>query len=103
MPLTMLQTKLYAPPIRPHLVQHPLLIARPHDAILHTLISAYHGIVFKRLGDGAHAVFSTAPDALAATLILALLVTGWRLPLALTSGIDQLPPIALVATRAPGW
>jgi uncharacterized protein len=37
---------------------------------------------------------------LAATLILALLVTGWHLPLALASGIDQLPPIALVATIA---
>ena len=44
---------------------------------------------------------------LAATLILALLVTGWHLPLALASGIDQLPPIALVATVAVtvwyGW
>src|SRR6266545_7249605 len=37
---------------------------------------------------------------LAATLILALLVTGWHLPLALASGIDQLPPIALLATIA---
>src|SRR4051812_43836032 len=37
---------------------------------------------------------------LIATLILALVVTGWHLPLALASGIDQLPPIALVATIA---
>jgi len=37
---------------------------------------------------------------LAATLILALLVTGWHLPLALASGIDQLPPIDLLATIA---
>jgi len=37
---------------------------------------------------------------LTSTLILALLVTGWHLPLALASGIDQLPPIALVATIA---
>jgi membrane protease YdiL (CAAX protease family) len=37
---------------------------------------------------------------LTATLILALLVTGWHLPLALASGIDQLPPIALLATIA---
>jgi membrane protease YdiL (CAAX protease family) len=37
---------------------------------------------------------------LAATLILALLVTGWHLPLVLASGIDQLPPIALLATIA---
>src|SRR6266540_390960 len=37
---------------------------------------------------------------LAATLILALLVTGWHLPLALASGIDKLPPIDLLATIA---
>lgn len=37
---------------------------------------------------------------LAATAILALLVTGWHLPLALAAGIDQLPPIALLATVA---
>lgn len=37
---------------------------------------------------------------LAATTILALLVSGWHLPLALASGIDQLPLIALLATVA---
>jgi uncharacterized protein len=35
---------------------------------------------------------------LTATLILALLVAGWHLPLVLASGIDQLPPIGLLAT-----
>ena len=37
---------------------------------------------------------------LAATSILALLATGWHLPLILASGIDQLPPIGLLATIA---
>jgi class 3 adenylate cyclase len=45
----------------------PAALAR-HDAILHALITAHHGVVFKTVGDGAHAVFSTAPDALVAAL-----------------------------------
>src|SRR6266508_1072047 len=45
----------------------PAALAR-HDAILHALITAHHGVVFKTVGDSAHAVFSTAPDALAAAL-----------------------------------
>src|SRR5438132_1121054 len=40
------------------------------------------------------------PGPLLAALILALRVTGWHLPLALASGIEQLPPIALLATIA---
>jgi class 3 adenylate cyclase len=45
----------------------PSALAR-HDALLHALLIAHHGIVFKTVGDGAHAVFSTAPDTLAAAL-----------------------------------
>jgi class 3 adenylate cyclase len=45
----------------------PVALAR-HDAILHALITAHHGVVFKTVGDSAHAVFATAPDALAAAL-----------------------------------
>ncbi len=45
----------------------PAALAR-HDAILHALITAHHGVVFKTVGDSAHAVFSTAPDALNAAL-----------------------------------
>jgi LuxR family maltose regulon positive regulatory protein len=42
-------------------------IAR-HDAILQQVIAASGGIVFKTVGDGVHAVFTTAADALAAAL-----------------------------------
>jgi class 3 adenylate cyclase len=39
-----------------------------HDAILHQVIAASGGIVFKTVGDAFHAVFMTAPDALEAAL-----------------------------------
>src|SRR5215218_9028474 len=44
-----------------------LALAR-HDAILQQVISASGGIVFKTVGDGIHAVFTAAPDALTAAL-----------------------------------
>jgi LuxR family maltose regulon positive regulatory protein len=42
-----------------------LALAR-HDAILQQIITASGGIVFKTVGDAIHAVFTAAPDALAA-------------------------------------
>ena len=39
-----------------------------HDAILQQAIAASGGIVFKTVGDTVHAVFTAAPDALAAAL-----------------------------------
>jgi predicted ATPase/class 3 adenylate cyclase len=39
-----------------------------HATILRATISAHHGIVFKRGGDGVYAVFTRAPDALAAAV-----------------------------------
>ncbi|MBC8078547.1 MAG: tetratricopeptide repeat protein, partial [Chloroflexales bacterium] len=40
-----------------------------HDAILQQVIAASGGIAFKTVGDGFHAVFTTALDALAAALV----------------------------------
>jgi LuxR family maltose regulon positive regulatory protein len=45
----------------------PAALAR-HDRILGTVIAEHHGRVFKTIGDSAHAVFATAPAALAAAL-----------------------------------
>jgi len=45
----------------------PAALAR-HDAILRQAIAAHGGVVFKTVGDGCHAVFARAADALAATL-----------------------------------
>ncbi|MBK9712314.1 MAG: helix-turn-helix domain-containing protein [Kouleothrix sp.] len=39
-----------------------------HDAIMREVIEANCGAIFKMVGDGCHAVFTTAPDALAAAL-----------------------------------
>jgi ATP/maltotriose-dependent transcriptional regulator MalT/class 3 adenylate cyclase len=39
-----------------------------HDAILHEVIAAHGGLVFKTVGDSVHAVFTTAPEALDAAL-----------------------------------
>src|SRR5262249_38180638 len=51
--------------------QHPeamrLALAR-HDALLRAAIEASHGAVFKTVGDAFCAAFTTAPDALAATV-----------------------------------
>lgn len=51
-----------------------------HDAILHTAIAAHGGVVFKTAGDGFHAAFATAPDALAAALAAqrALAILDWE-------------------------
>jgi LuxR family maltose regulon positive regulatory protein len=43
----------------------PAALAR-HDAIVRTAIQDYRGVVFKTVGDGVHAVFAQAADALAA-------------------------------------
>jgi LuxR family maltose regulon positive regulatory protein len=45
----------------------PLALAR-HDAILREAIQAQHGVIFKTVGDGVHAVFARATDALEAAL-----------------------------------
>ncbi|HEU5104093.1 MAG TPA: adenylate/guanylate cyclase domain-containing protein, partial [Roseiflexaceae bacterium] len=50
---------------------HPQAMAHAlarHDAILHEVIAAHGGLVFKTVGDSVHAVFTTAPDALEAAL-----------------------------------
>src|SRR3954471_22467657 len=39
-----------------------------HDALLRTAIAGHHGHVVKTMGDAFHAVFSRAPDALAAAV-----------------------------------
>src|SRR5262245_51906908 len=40
-----------------------------HDAILTQVITAHCGVIVKTTGDGAHAVFTCASDALAAALV----------------------------------
>jgi LuxR family maltose regulon positive regulatory protein len=45
----------------------PAALAR-HDAILRQAVSMYGGVVFKTVGDGMHAAFARASDALAAAL-----------------------------------
>src|SRR3954453_14876351 len=50
---------------------HPQAMAMAlarHDAILQQVITTSGGIVFKTVGDAVHAVFTRAPDALAAAL-----------------------------------
>src|SRR5258706_9881350 len=39
-----------------------------HDAILRDAVEVHHGVVFKTVGDGGHAVFGSAADALAAAV-----------------------------------
>jgi predicted ATPase/class 3 adenylate cyclase len=48
-------------------------------AILHSLISAHHGVLFKTIGDGTQAAFGTAEEALRAALASqrALLAEDW--------------------------
>src|SRR5829696_4597140 len=41
-----------------------------HDSILRDAITAHHGHIIKTTGDGAHAVFETAIDAIHATLAI---------------------------------
>jgi class 3 adenylate cyclase len=52
-------------------------------AILHSLIAAHHGVLFKTVGDGTQAAFGTAEDALQAALASqrALLAEDWGEPL----------------------
>ncbi len=51
--------------------QHPeamrTALAR-HDALLHSVITAHGGFVFKMVGDAVYAAFATAPDAVAAAV-----------------------------------
>ena len=53
--------------------QHPDRMAAAlacHDALVRTLVEAHHGTLVKMIGDGAHAVFDDAHDALLAALQL---------------------------------
>ncbi len=49
----------------PHVMQ--TLLAR-HDAILREIINVHAGVIVKVTGDGFHAVFASAPDAVAAVV-----------------------------------
>src|SRR5215813_14299626 len=62
---------------RPELMRGAL--AR-HDALLRQAVGAQGGQVVKMTGDGVHAVFARAPDALAAALAAqrALLAEAWQ-------------------------
>ncbi|HEX9370311.1 MAG TPA: LuxR C-terminal-related transcriptional regulator, partial [Roseiflexaceae bacterium] len=57
----------------------PQALAR-HDAILRQAVACQHGTIFKTVGDGVHAVFARAADALAAALSAqrALLAEAWE-------------------------
>jgi class 3 adenylate cyclase len=50
-----------------------------HDALVHAAVEAHGGLVFKTVGDGVHAAFPHAPDALAAALAVqrALIAEPW--------------------------
>ena len=66
-----------------------------HDAILTQVITAHRGVIVKTTGDGAHAVFTRATDALAAALVAqrALQAEEWdatgplRVRMALHTGV----------------
>lgn len=64
-----------------HAAAMPATIAR-HDAILAEVIEAHGGRVFKTVGDAVHAVFESAPDAVAAALAAqrALRDAEWPIP-----------------------
>ncbi|HEU5086554.1 MAG TPA: helix-turn-helix domain-containing protein, partial [Roseiflexaceae bacterium] len=63
----------------PPAMQHAL--AR-HDALLRSIITAHDGIVLKSMGDGLHAVFASASQALQAALAAqqSLLAERWETP-----------------------
>ena len=42
--------------------------AARHLAILHSLIAAHHGVLFKTVGDGTHSAFASAEDAVRAAV-----------------------------------
>jgi LuxR family maltose regulon positive regulatory protein len=75
----------------------PAALAR-HDAIVREVIQAHSGVVFKTVGDGVHAVFARAAEALAAALAAqrALHAEAWgetgplRVRMALHSGVAEL-------------
>jgi LuxR family transcriptional regulator, maltose regulon positive regulatory protein len=80
--------------------QHPramsVALAR-HDAILQQMVAAHGGLIFKTVGDGIHAVFARASDALEAALAAqrALHAEPWgatgplRVRMALHSGVAE--------------
>jgi class 3 adenylate cyclase/DNA-binding XRE family transcriptional regulator len=75
----------------------PAALAR-HDTILQQAIAATAGVVFKMVGDGCHAVFATAPAALATAVTAqrALQVEPWgpsgqlQVRMALHSGMAEI-------------
>src|SRR5262249_43059289 len=71
------QTSLWAQ----HAEQMAGSLAR-HDAILRGAVAGHGGYVVKRTGDGVHAAFARAPDALGAALDVqrALTTQTWDLP-----------------------
>jgi predicted ATPase/class 3 adenylate cyclase len=81
--------------------QHPQAMSAAlarHDALLRQQIAAHGGVIVKTTGDGAHAAFATAPDALAAALAIgrALQAEQWgalgalRVRMALHSGVAEM-------------
>jgi hypothetical protein len=68
-----------------------------HDALLHQVIRAHGGVIFKTVGDGVHAAFARAPDALAAAIEAqsALHTKAWgatgplRVRMALHTGVAE--------------
>jgi predicted ATPase/class 3 adenylate cyclase len=68
-----------------------------HDALLRAAIEAHGGVVFKTAGDGVHAAFAKAPDALASALAAqrALAAEHWgtvgplRVRIALHTGVAE--------------
>jgi LuxR family transcriptional regulator, maltose regulon positive regulatory protein len=75
----------------------PAALAR-HDTILRQAVAGHGGVVFKTVGDGVHAVFARASDALEAAQAAqqALHIEGWgetsplRVRMALHSGVAEL-------------
>src|SRR6266540_2097666 len=98
-----------------HQREMPAALAR-HDALLHELVIAHGGAVFKTVGDSMLAAFAQAPDALAAALAIqrAVAAEPWELPeplqvrMALHSGStevrdgDYFGPALNRAARRPG-
>ena len=59
-------------------------------AILHSLIAAHHGVLYKTIGDGTQAAFASAEDALRAAVASqrALLAEAWAEPPGPVTGAD---------------